>query len=155
MEIGIRKYADYDYDSFKEMLGVCFSQDYNIPLTGSQREGLCKDIVQSVEADITFLDFLILGGKAIGFISYQIDSPKSDWCEKEGYGCIREMFISVDQRGKGYGRGLAIHAESELQKLSAPYIYLTTDGNKDFWTKIGYRDTGEICIKNDGSIFIK
>ena len=77
------------------------------------------------------------------------------WCEKEGYGCIREMFVSVDQRGKGYGRSLAIHAEKELQKLSVPYIYLTTDDNKDFWTKVGYRDTGEICIKNDGSIFIK
>ena len=155
MEIGIRKYSDSDYNSFKEMLGVCFPQDYNIQLTESQLERLCKDITQSVEAGITFLDFLILDGNAIGFISYQIDSLKSDWCEKEGYGCIREMFVSADQRGKGYGRSLAIHAENELQKLSVPYVYLTTDDNKDFWTKIGYRDTGEICIKNDGSIFIK
>jgi len=152
---GICRYTAQNYAAFKELLGECFSQDYNIPLTKDQLEELCGEITRQAEENIVFLDLLTLDGAAKGFISYQIDSLKSDWCEKEGCGFIRELFVASNLRGKGYGKYLVAHAENELKKLSVPYIYLTTDDSEDFWAKAGYRDTGEICAKNNGGIFIK
>ncbi len=151
----IREYTESDYIAFKKMLGNCFSQDYKIALTETQLERLCKDIAQQTNANIMFLDLLFLNGSAKGFINYQVDTSKSDWCEKENWGFIREAFVADDVRGNGWGRKLVENAENRLSILAVPNIYLTTDDSKDFWTKVGYRDTHEICIKNDGCIFVK
>jgi RimJ/RimL family protein N-acetyltransferase/N-acetylglutamate synthase-like GNAT family acetyltransferase len=153
--INIRKYKESDYNVFKEMIGECFNNDYKIPLTEKQLDKLSGEMTQSVKSDIQYLDLLILNGTVKGFIIYQVDTLKSDWCEKEGCGCIRELFIATDVRGKGYGLKLVIHAEMKLNELCVPYIYLTTDDSKDFWIRAGYRDTGEICDKNGGSIVCK
>lgn len=154
-KITICEYIDSYIEVFKQMLNECFNQDYKIPLTEQQLEGLTREIVQSVSNRITFLDLLLLDGEAKGFVSYQVDMPESDWCEKKTWGCIRELYISADVRGKGYGKTLAAYAESKLWKLSVPNIYLTTDDTAIFWVKAGYHDTGEICSKNNGSILTK
>ena len=149
------EYTDKQLGAFKEMLNICFNQDYKIPLTEQQLEELCDEILQSVKGSITFLDLIFVGDEAKGFVSYQIDTPNSDWCEKENWGCSRELYISDDVRGNGYGKALATHAENELCKLSVPNVYLITDDTIDFWIKLGYRDTGEICDKNNGNILTK
>ena len=80
----IRRYTDLDYPVFKTMLGECFSGDYEIPLTEKQLDELCREVTASANAYITYLDLLVLNSTAIGFVIFQIDSQKSDWCEKEG-----------------------------------------------------------------------
>lgn len=151
----IYEYENSHYAAFKEMVGVCFNKDYKIPLTEQQLEELCQEILQLVDKRIVFLDLLFVENMAKGFVCYQVDTPQSDWCEKETWGCIRELYVADDVRKKGYGRGLAVHAENKLKALSVPNIYLTSDDSMDFWVNIGYRDTGKICEKNNGNILIK
>jgi len=154
----IRKFADSDFDAFAKMVGVYFIEDLNEPLRQNPPVDMCKIIVQSLKDGISYIDLIHVDDLPIGFICYQVDSSKSDWCEKDGYGCIREMYIQKEYRMHGYGKALATHAENELKKLSVPYIYLTADVGVDgaisFWQSVGYADSGEICEKNSGKILI-
>jgi len=152
--IKIKKFTDSDFNAFAQMVGVYFLEDLKEPLNSNPPVGMCKAMVQSVKDGVTYLDLLHLDGVPIGFIMYQVDSPKSNWCEKEGYGFIREMYIREDHRKQGYGKVLAVHAESELKKLSVPHIYLTSSNNA-FWLSVGYASTGEVCEKNSLNILIK
>ena len=151
----IRKYGDSNYCIFKAMFKDYFLTDLKIKLTDAQFDEVCAEIVQSVEKQIGFLDLLFINSFARGFVNYQVDTPASNWCERENWGFIREIYIAADIRGQGYGKELAEYAENMLWKLKVPNIYLTTDDAKYFWFKMGYRDTGEICAKNDGFILIK
>jgi len=152
--VEIKKFTDSDFDAFAQMVGIYFIEDLKKTLNYNPPVGMCKTMIQSVKDGITYLDLLHLDGSPIGFIMYQIDSPKSNWCEKEGYGFIREMYICKDHRKQGYGKILVAHAENELIKLSVPHIYLTSS-NDPFWLSIGYASTGEICNKNNNNILIK
>jgi len=154
-DLKIRKLEESDFDAFAQLVGLCFREDYKLELNDAQVNEVSKTMTQQAKNDIAHTDLLCVDGIAIGFIQYQIDSPKSDWCEKEGWGCIREMYISNEYRKKGYGKTLATHAENELKKLLAAHIYLTTDDALDFWLNVGYVDSGEICEKNDGNILVK
>jgi len=151
----IRPISDFYFDAFMQMVGVYFPDDCDISLTNEQLAELCKEMTQGTKDGVTCLDILFAESAPIGFIQYQVDSPKSDWCEKEGFGCIRELYIHKNRRKQGYGRILAAHAESELKKMSVSQIYLTSDDVIDFWLSIGYTDTGEICDKNNCTILIK
>lgn len=151
----IKPYVDSDFDAFMQMVGACFPDDYKIPLTDEQLVSLCKEMIQSAKDGISYLDLLFLDSAPTGFILYQVDSPKSDWCEREGCGCIREMYIHKDYRKQGYGRMFVAHVENQLNKLSVPLIYLTSDDVINFWLRVGYTDTGEICVKNNCNILIK
>ena len=153
----IRPYENSDFDAFAQMVGVCWIEDYKETLNNNPPVGMCKSMVQSAADGIMPIDLICLGDSIIGFIMYQIDTPKSDWCQKEGYGCIREMYIQKDYRKQGYGKILVAHAENELKKLSAQHIYITADDDNSiaFWQCIGYADTGEICEANNGNILIK
>lgn len=155
MEFNIQEYSDLDYDAFKEMLFTCINIDYKMQRTMEQVERWQRELIQQAAERIVFLDILKIENTARGFIIYQIDSPKSDWCEKEGYGFIRELYVAEDFRKSGCGRVLVTHAEKQLNQKSVPGIYLTTDEAMDFWTKMGYSDSGEICLKNDCRIFVK
>jgi len=153
--IEIKPITDYEFEAFAQMLAICFIGDYDIPLTDSQLSDLCTDMTQSAKDRITSIDILFANNEPIGFIQYQIDNPNSDWCEFEGYGCIREVYVNKTHRKQGYGRILVTHAEDELKKQSAEHIYLTSDDATGFWLSVGYTDTGEICDKNNNNILIK
>ena len=152
--IEIKPYSDEYFDAFAQMVGTYFIEDLKEPLSNNPPIGMCKAMTQSVTDGITYLDLLHLGGIPIGFIMYQVDSPKSNWCEKEGYGFIREMYLCKNYRKQGFGKILAAHAENELKKLSVPFIYLTSS-NDNFWLSAGYAGTGEICEKNNNHVLIK
>ncbi|MCL2593663.1 MAG: GNAT family N-acetyltransferase [Defluviitaleaceae bacterium] len=156
MEVKIRSYSDLDYAAFKEMLATCFHQDYNMQLTEEQLDRWQNALIRRAAVEIVFLDILLIDDVAKGFILYQVDSPESDWCVKEGYGTIRELYVAADLRHAGYGRALAAHAESQLNLKNIKGLYLTSeDEAMVFWTKMGYKDSGEICSENDSPIFVK
>jgi len=150
----IKKFTDLDFDVFAQMVGVYFVEDLKEPLNYNPPIGMCKAMIESVKDATTYLDILHIDDLPAGFIMYQVDSPKSNWCEKEGYGFIREMYIRKDYRKQGYGKALVVHAEDELKRLSVPYIYLTSS-NDAFWLSIGYASTSEICEKNNNHVLIK
>ena len=151
----IRKYTESDYNAFRDMFNEYFLKDLKIYITAKELENICVDITRSVHTGILFLDLPIQNDIPKGFIIYQIDSSKSDWCEKEGYGFIREVFVVPDARKYGIGRRLVMHAEEKLYELMALRIYLTSDESGDFWHAMGYCESGEISTINNDPIFIK
>lgn len=84
-------------------------------------------------------------GRCAGFVCYQVDSEKSDWCKRPGWGLIREFYIVPEFRRRGYGRILAAYAVKRLREQSAS-LYLTAhdDAAAAFWAACGFRKTGEI-----------
>lgn len=95
--------------------------------------GGCKQGVLSIA-------LAVLNGEAIGVAIYQIDTPKSDWCKREGWGFIRELFISPKHRRKGCGTLLAEYAERKLREQT-DRLYLTADDAVEFWSSCGYAVT--------------
>lgn len=155
MKKEIFRFAEKNFTAFKKMFADYFAQDLNLKYKEQTYDKICNSIALQVEQKIIYLDLMSIDGIEKGFILYQKDSPKSDWCIKEGWGFIREVFLSRELRGQGLGRQLIEHAESKLKDLSVPYIYLTTEDAGNFWMTAGYHSTGEICKENGGKIFIK
>jgi len=151
----ISKYKPSDYEDFKEMMTTCFRDDYKIHLTDEQMESWLETLIKHAFDDVVFLDILHIDDSPKGFILYQIDSPKSDWCEREGWGFIRELYVDASLRGGGYGKMLAQHAEEYLKTKGVASIYLTSDEVGDFWVKLGYEDAGETSPSNKCAIFVK
>ena len=141
-------------DPFHKLLADYFAElDSEIPekiireeLTPFIEGQLHKRIIRAVLCEENGIPF--------GFAIYQIDSEKSDWCQRPGWGFIREFYIAPGFRHRGYGAAMATHVEEDLKKLGASGLYLTSDTAADFWTKCGYRNTHEIC-SNDLEIFTK
>ncbi|HEX3076917.1 MAG TPA: GNAT family N-acetyltransferase [Lachnospiraceae bacterium] len=97
----------------------------------------------------------MINGETVGFICYQIDTDKSDWCEREGWGFIKEIFINRTLRGKNYGVKLVYHAETKLYAKGVDHIYLTSDEAGEFWNLCGYRNTGIVSSINHDPIYEK
>lgn len=106
------------------------------------------------QKDILHIAIATENGTPVGFSLYQIDTPESDWCKKEGWGCIREFYIAKAYRRKGFGTALAAFSERHLRKLGVKQLYLTADTAVPFWERCGYRNTYELC-SNDLEIMTK
>lgn len=152
--IKIKSFEEFYYKSFVNMFYAYFLHDFNIELQYSQVEEICLDIIEMVKKRIIFLDLLTINNEARGFVIYQIDSPKSDWCRKEGFGFIREVYIERELREKGLGGSLIAHVERILKDKNVEQIYLTSD-NETFWSKCGFIKTDEIGYKNQEPIYVK
>lgn len=130
---------------FEEMLVAYFNElDSGIP-EGILKEKLFPYVLRLYQQEIIHIALLVRNELPAGFAIYQIDTPRSDWCKKEGWGCIREFFIAESHRRQGYGRKLAAYSENHLRKLGATQIYLTGDTAISFWQHCGFCTTGEIC----------
>jgi len=156
MEVKIRSYSDSNYAALKEMLATCFHQDYKILLTEEQLDRWQNTLIRLASAEIVFLDLLMINDEAQGFALYQVDSPESDWCVKEGYGHVREVYVAAGLRHAGHGKALVVHAESQLRLRNIHGLYMTPEDDAiGFWMKMGYQDSGDVCAENKSPIFVK
>ena len=153
--IEIKPYIDTDGESFINMFNSYFQCDLGIELTKSKMEEICSEIVDSVKNQIVYLDLIKVNNKSTGFIIYQIDSPTSDWCQFEGDGFIREMYITKERRNRGLGKLLVTHAEQSLGNRDIEQVYLTSDDSGEFWIKCGYEMSSEVGYKNQDPIYMK
>jgi len=153
--VEIRSFCNDDLCAFTEMFGTYFRNDFNFEITNNKVEKLCSQIGESSTSGITLLDMLLLDGKMVGFVSYQIDTPHSDWCEREDWGFIREIYVNQTLRGKGFGQRLVAHAEKILYANGVEHIYLTSDEGEKFWNSCGYKETGKVSDINHDPIFEK
>ncbi|WMM26799.1 GNAT family N-acetyltransferase [Tissierella sp. MB52-C2] len=151
----IKSFKEFDYESFVNMFNSYFLDDFQIKLQYSKIEEICFDIIERVKKQVIFLDLIKVNNKSIGFIIYQIDSPKSDWCQKEGFGFIREIYIEKELRKQGLGKLLVAHAEQSLKDKNVEEVYLTSDNNAAFWNQCGYTLTHETGYRNEDPIYIK
>lgn len=153
--IKILSYSPDKYNKFRSNFMRYFREDIKLCLNDSQFDEICGEIVQMADKGIISVDILLEEDEMIGFIIYQIDSPLSDWCEKEGFGFIRELYIQPERRLKGLGASLVTNAQNSLIQTGVTNIYLTSDSSRDFWFKMGYRANGTISAINKDPIWIK
>jgi ribosomal protein S18 acetylase RimI-like enzyme len=81
-------------------------------------------------------------GKIVGFIVFKIESD---------HGYIDNIDIVKDEQRKGIGRALVEHVENVAKASGHSIMKTDTTENAEgipwksygFWTKIGYKDTGE------------
>lgn len=151
----IRSFCNNDLQNFIEMFCSYFRNDFKIEISDKKAEEICAKIVESSISGVVPLDLLLLDGKTVGFICYQIDTPHSDWCEREGWGFIREIYVNQTLRGKGLGLKLVTHAEKILYANGAEHIYLTSDESESFWYSCGYKKTGKVSEYNHDPIYEK
>ncbi len=113
-------------------------------------------IIPDMLAGLLFIDLIEDGGQPAGFIIYQIDDIDNDWNFKEGWGDIREIYITPSRRRRGLGKFLLYTAEMKLKEAGAQKLYcLPCGGAVPFFTACGYGNTAEYCEDLDSFVFEK
>ncbi len=153
--IEIKAFEESDYESFVNMFNSYFLNDCDIKLKYSEIEEICSEIIETSKREVSPLYLIKINKKPVGFIIYQIDTPRSDWCQKEGFGFIRELYIEKNFRKRGLGKLLFTHVEKILEDKSVEQIYLTADDAGEFWERCGFTKTSEVGYKNQIPIFLK
>ena len=76
-------------------------------------------VIPDLKAGLIFADLLEADGVFAGFVIYQRDDIDNEWCPMEGWGDIREIYVSPEHRKKGFGKCLLLAAEKKLCELGA------------------------------------
>lgn len=96
------------------------------------------------------------GENFVGFVIYQIDDIDNEWNFKEGWGDVREIYISPSSRKQGLGKFLLYTAEMKLKESGADKAYcLPYEEAVPFFTACGYEQTGEYSEELDCPVYIK
>jgi ribosomal protein S18 acetylase RimI-like enzyme len=151
----IRPFCNNDLGEFTEMFCTYFRNDFNIEITDNKIEKICSKIARDSISGVVPVDLLVIHGRIVGFVCYQVDTPHSDWCEREGWGFIREIHTNKAFRGKGLGTKLVTHAEKALYASGVEHIYLTSDKTGAFWGLCGYKKTEKVSNINHDPIYEK
>ena len=113
-------------------------------------------IIPDMLASLLHIDLIADDGEISGFVIYQIDDINNDWNLKEGWGDIREIYISPSRRRKGLGKFLLYSAEMKLKEAGAKKAYcLPYESAVPFFTSCGYADSSEYCEDLDCNVFEK
>lgn len=102
------------------------------------------------------IDMLDDGDETVGFIIYQIDGIENEWCKKQGFGDVREIYVAPSHRRQGLGRFMLFSAELKLKEAGAKQAFaLPFEGTESFFAACGYADGGEYCEELDCNYYIK
>ena len=97
-------------------------------------------VIPDIKAGLIFADLLEVDGVFAGFVIYQRDDIDNEWCPMEGWGDIREIYVSPEHRKKGFGKCLLLAAEKKLCELGAEKAYvLPAQNTENFFTSCGYK----------------
>lgn len=153
MIIDILHDRSYEKD-FSHLLGAYF-QEIGEALNSAELEEVMAHLKHEAESGRSFLGLLVHEGDLLGFICYQLMTPRSHFCEEVGFGSIQDLYVSPGARKTGQGRTLVKQAENHLKNLSVPGIYLSasTEAGRAFWQRMGYSNTGRTWFGNNGQVF--
>lgn len=113
-------------------------------------------VMPDLLAGLIKIDILHDGSAYAGFVIYQIDDINNEWNLKEGCGDIREIYIALEARKKGYGKFLLYTAEMKLFESGAKKVYcLPYESAVPFFVNCGYADTQEYNEELDCFIYDK
>ena len=142
------------YPAFREMFISYYAE---LDCDDDPLHLLDEYVLPDFEANLLHIDIALCDdGQAAGFIVYQTDDPLNDWCFKDGWGDIREIFVTAARRGQGIGTQLVRHAETALSAEGASGIYtLPLEEAEIFFTKAGYSPDGGCCEELGTKVFIK
>jgi GNAT superfamily N-acetyltransferase len=113
-------------------------------------------IIADYKEKLIYIDIIEVDGQAQGFIIYQVDRNDNEWNFKEGWGDIRELYVSPSLRGKGLGKSLVSFAEAKLadSKIHGTYALPSAEA-VEFFEKCGYVQTEEYNEDLDCPVFVK
>ena len=113
-------------------------------------------VMPDLLAGLIKVEILRDGEDTCGFVIYQTDDITNDWNFKEGWGDIREIYITKKKRGQGLGKFLLYTAEMKLKESGAERCYcLPNDGAIPFFLSCGYAETEEYNPDLDCPVFEK
>ena len=150
------QYSDKYKKQFEDAFVDYFIDDLGAPLP---EEGVRTKVVSSFRelnakgVAPTILAIDDEGGLA-GFVIFQIDSEKSDWNDRPGWGFIRECHVNKGWRRRGVGTALVTIACNVMKQSGAAEAYLTTEKDFEFWEHAGFTRTGEQA-PNGGEVLTK
>lgn len=99
---------------------------------------------------------LIYEDRPAGFVIRQIDDIDNEWCFREGWGDVREIYIAPDFRRRGLGKFLLYTAELKLREAGAEKAYcLPVKGSEEFFAACGYAKTDEYDEEFDCFVYEK
>ena len=152
----MRSATEADVPALTLALMDYFSGDLGMKATLAGISEVCEEMLRQNAAGILHMDVAVEGEALAGFIAYQCDTPQSDWCEREGWGFIREIYVARPARGRGVGEMMLRQAERRLRSdHGVKQIYLTGAAGYDFWRRMGYRAARAVSSINREPIYEK
>lgn len=144
-------------DATRKGFEKLFADYYEELDCGENVEHLLNEyILADCLAGLIKIDVIFEGETLAGFVIYQIDDINNEWNLKEGWGDVREIYISPSFRRQGLGKFLLYSAEMKLKEAGAKKSYcLPYEAAVPFFTACGYKDTLEYCEDLDCNIFAK
>lgn len=113
-------------------------------------------VLPDMLAGLLHVDILDDGGEYAGFIIYQRDDIDNEWCFREGWGDVREIYVAPSFRRQGLGKFLLYTAEMKLKEAGAVRCYcLPCNSAADFFAACGYEKTDEYDDEFDGFVYEK
>jgi GNAT superfamily N-acetyltransferase len=107
-------------------------------------------------AGLLYIDIIEEDGKVAGFVIYQKDEIDNDWNFSEGWGDIRELYISPLFRERGLGKFLLYTAEFKLKEKGITKTYcLPSENSIPFFLACGYEESDKYCDDLDCNAWIK
>ncbi len=117
---------------------------------------LSEYILPDLLAGLIKIDVLRCDGTLSGFVIYQKDDIDNDWNFKEGWGDIREIYVTPQRRRDGVGKFLLYTAEMKLRESGADKSYaLPCEGSEQFFEHCGYVPTDEYNDELDCKVYVK
>lgn len=153
MDAEIHNIREKDYDNFEKAFCAYYAE------LGCEDDALhlfAEYVLPDLKAGLFGVAVASDGESVTGFVIFQIDDVVNDWCYKDGWGDVRELYVSPNDRRKGLGTELLSYAESELKASGAENAYCTpTEEAETFFIGRGYSDGGEICDETGGKLLVK
>lgn len=151
--IKVTPLTDKDEQSFRKL----FTEYYTELDCGENIPHLLDEyVLPDLLAGLIKIELLHDGEDFIGFVVYQTDDIDNDWNFKEGWGDIREIYVTPSARGQGFGEFLLYTAEMKLKESGSDKAYcLPCEGAIAFFTACGYSKTDEYCDDLDGFVYVK
>ncbi len=142
----------------KREIFIALFKDYYAELgCGDDAVHLAEEyVIPDMLAGLLCVDMIEDGDSAVGFVIYQTDDIDNEWNFKEGWGDVREIYISPSHRGQGLGKFLLYTAEMKLNERGTAKCYcLPPVSAVPFFLSCGYIETEEYDDELDCTVFVK
>lgn len=144
-------------ETMKEEFEKLFLKYYSELGCGEDAKGLIDEcIIPDLLCGLIKIDVLFNREEVAGFVIYQVDDINNEWNVKEGWGDIREIYLTPSARGQGLGKFLLYTAEMKLRESGADKAYcLPYESAEKFFVACGYAKTNEYSEELDCYVYIK
>ena len=117
-------------DKYADIFGKMFADYYDELGCDEDPAHLVEEyILPDLLAGLLRVDLIEEDGAVCGFCIYQTDKPGNDWNFKDGWGDIREIYITAAKRRNGLGKFLLSTAEMRLKESGVKNIYALPDAD--------------------------